>query len=81
MARIVATLLNLGIIVFIIVGLTQDGPRGPEVLVAALFLAAPIASLIALFQQAANDENSLMGLFLERKRLEQRKKIEDLRKN
>lgn len=74
---------NLGVIVFLIYiffsGKLWDQKAWEIVLFAAIF-AVPIVNLLALFSQI-NDRKDLLSLFWERKRLEQEKRILQLKKD
>lgn len=75
--RIIAIVLNVLLLVTFLYFLITDGvPRGSQGhLLLALFLATPISSLLALFF----NKETWIGLFLKRKALEEKKKIERLK--
>lgn len=54
-------------------------PRGAEVTVLVIMFAAPVFSIVALWQDHGQRSRGLLGLLLERKRLEEQQRIEALR--
>ncbi len=74
--RYVAIFFNVVLIgtVVYLVGV-QSSVSGKDLALAALFLTAPISSLIAFYMQGAE---SWLSLYFKRKTLEEKKKIQDL---
>ena len=76
--RLVAILCNVALLGAVAYLLFDKGvpSRTDEILILLLVIAAPVTGLAALL--TGSTEN-LLGLYLERKALEERKKIEELR--
>jgi hypothetical protein len=79
--RILAIILNIVLLVVsgFLVADEMSHPDGKDYLLAALFLGTPVVTLICLFLRRENSKGWL-ALFLQRKALEERRKIEDLNK-
>ncbi len=79
--RIIAIFANIALLVFMCVEFSSFGfpTNAREVLLVSLATVAPIFSLIALF--FAMKSESWLALFLKRKALEERKKIDELGKH
>jgi hypothetical protein len=76
--RAIAIALNvllIGTVIYLVS--TSDVPHGKDLALAALFLAAPIASLLALYFGGGD---SWFSLFFKRKALEEKAKIERIKK-
>ena len=74
--RAIAITLNIlviGTVVYLVS--TKGASGGMDLALAALFVAAPIASLLALY---SSGEDSWLSLFFKRKALEEKAKIERL---
>jgi hypothetical protein len=74
--RAIAIALNIlliGTVIFLVS--TKGVPRGVDLALAALFIAAPIASFLAIY---FNGDDSWLSLFLKRKAMEEKAKIERL---
>ena len=78
--RTLATLLNICLLLLLSFMLFDKGaPSGDELLPVLLAFAAPIASLIAIYQGRGKYSTGLLSLYLERKRLEEQQRIDKLR--
>jgi len=74
--RLVAIILNIALIGTVIFLISQDSRMsGKEIAMAALFLSAPIASLIAFY---FNKGESWVSLYFKRKAMEEKAKIDKL---
>jgi hypothetical protein len=74
--RLIATILDIALIGAVIYLLSDmKSPDGRDLIFAVLFLAAPLASLLALRVPHGED---WMSLYIRRKALEEKKKIEHL---
>lgn len=74
-------IINFAFIAFIFILFfgSNSRPSEKDVLIFILFLAFPILNLIAFWR--TSNSRDILSLFIERKRLEQEKKIADLRKS
>lgn len=80
--RIVATLLNICLLILLTYLLIDEGAPGTgELPVVLLAFTAPLVSLIALYQNQQRTKAGLLALFLERKQLEEQQRIDQLRSN
>lgn len=73
--RLLASVLNIALIGTMIYLFSEKSPQGGDLAIFALVLAAPIASLLALRVQHGED---WLSLYLKRKALEEKRKIEQL---
>jgi hypothetical protein len=73
--RLVAFVLNLALACYVLYMLITEGAPRDEILLVSIFLAAPISALLALFTKGGE---SWLGMYIRRKTLEERKKIEKL---
>ena len=72
----IATILNICLLLMVAYLLRQEGvPKSGDVWIYFLLISTPVVSLLALRFANAQD---WLALFLRRKALEERKKIEDL---
>jgi hypothetical protein len=81
MLKPLVVIVNLAQLGFVLYLLADRGlPARHEVLLVLLILGAPIATLLYIFsgEGRADRQPSLFALFLERAKLEQRKKIKEL---
>ncbi len=85
MFKIITTILNLIVLLFIlwVVMIEQDAPdlSDPTFLLFLAMCLAPIFNLIYIYTHKDKDNNNWLSLYLERKALEERKKIEDIQKH
>lgn len=72
---------NFGFIVFLFILFfrSNNQPSEKDILIFIIFLELPILNLTAFWM--ASNSRDIFSLFIERKRLEQEKKIADLRKS
>ena len=82
--KILAYLLNLGLLglaLFLVVenGLPQPGER--DFLFFLLVVFAPLSALVSIFRDSKSNSDGFIALYLKRKTLEEKKKIETLSKN
>ena len=80
--RILAIILNVVLLVVsgFLIADEMSRPEGRDYILAALFLGTPVVTLICLLSRRESS-NGWLALFLQRKALEERRKIEDLSKN
>lgn len=77
--RIVAVLLNIGWLVFFCYLFVNEGPnRSDDWWVVIIVMATLGINLLALARPWPLESDSWLGLWLKRKRLEERKRIKDL---
>lgn len=77
--RVLAVLLNVALIVTVAVLLYGNGvPHDEEAFLAALMLLAPASALIVLLLEKHQKSESLIALYLKRRRLEETQRIRDL---
>ena len=79
--RIAGILLNILLIIVVVALVIDDGwpNQLEEQLMVCVFFAAPITSLIALWTGGANDSETWLSLFLQRKKLEEKAKLNKLK--
>lgn len=82
MTKRIAVILNLALLCLLSYFLFEKGMpnKGESVLVLLAFF-APAASLVALYQNPGQRNAGLFSLYLERKRLEEQQRIEQLKSN
>jgi hypothetical protein len=83
MMRLLAIALNLALVVTLICLIADSGmPReGKETALMLLFAVTPLVNLGILFSQRGSSKSKgLLALYLERKALEEQKKIADLKR-
>jgi hypothetical protein len=78
--RTLAMLLNVCLLLGLLYFLVDKGaPKEEELLLVVLCFAAPLASLIALYLGAGKGGRGLVSLYFERKKLEEQRRIDQLR--
>jgi hypothetical protein len=79
--RIIAIVANIALLFFVCVLLASAGPpiSAEDVLLVSLIVLSTVSNLIALYFAASSP--SWLALFLKRKALEERKKIDELGKH
>ena len=77
--RTLAKLLNIAVIIFVIYNLVDSGmPNADDLFIVLLLSSTPIVSLLALHTHGPM-KTGWLGLFFERKRLEEEQRIQKLR--
>ncbi len=81
--RTISTILNIALIIAVIVIVADDGwPRELyEQLMISLFFITPIVSLLALIGYRGGSSENWISLYFQRKRLEEKSKINKLKDN
>ncbi|MBF8740013.1 hypothetical protein [Pseudomonas guariconensis] len=82
MIRKLGIALNIALIGVLAYLISQKGmpDNGLEITLVVLLILTPVFNLIALSKHAAQPGKGLLSLYLERKALEEQKKIADLKK-
>lgn len=80
MLRNIAVILNIALLCLLVYLLATKGkPSEDEILLVVLLFSAPAVSIVALYRNVHSNTMGLFSLFLERKRLEEQQRIEQLK--
>ena len=80
MLRNTAVILNIVLLCLLVYLLVTKGkPSEDEILLVVMLFSGPAVSIVALYRKAHSNKMGLFSLFLERKRLEEQQRIEQLK--